>query len=41
MDRPRLPLVAGNWKMNPPTRDEALALARGLAGELGTLDGAE
>jgi triosephosphate isomerase len=41
MDRPRLPLVAGNWKMNPPTRDEALALARGLAGELGTLEGAE
>ena len=24
----RRPVVAGNWKMNPPTVDEAVALAR-------------
>ena len=41
MDRPRLPLVAGNWKMNPPTRDDAVTLGRALAAELGTLEGAE
>lgn len=41
MDRPRLPLVAGNWKMNPPTRDEALSLTGSIAQELGTLDGVE
>jgi len=28
----RTPVVAGNWKMNPPTRDEAVALARAVAG---------
>jgi triosephosphate isomerase len=27
----RTPLVAGNWKMNPAARDEALALATGVA----------
>ncbi len=27
----RVPVVAGNWKMNPPTRDEAVALARAVA----------
>ena len=27
----RRPVVAGNWKMNPPTRDEAIALARAVA----------
>lgn len=41
MDRLRLPLVAGNWKMNPPARDDAVTLARSLAGELATLEGAE
>ena len=29
--RPRTPLIAGNWKMNPTSRDEALALARASA----------
>jgi triosephosphate isomerase (TIM) len=27
----RTPVVAGNWKMNPPTPDEAVALARAVA----------
>ena len=27
----RTPVVAGNWKMNPPTRDEAIELAREVA----------
>ncbi|MEO6578004.1 MAG: triose-phosphate isomerase [Candidatus Limnocylindria bacterium] len=27
----RRPIVAGNWKMNPPTADEALGLARAVA----------
>jgi len=27
MPAPRPPLVAGNWKMNPPSREEALVLA--------------
>jgi triosephosphate isomerase len=27
----RTPIVAGNWKMNPPTRDEAVALAGAIA----------
>jgi triosephosphate isomerase (TIM) len=27
----RTPVVAGNWKMNPQTRDEAVALARAVA----------
>ncbi len=27
----RTPAVAGNWKMNPPTRDEAIALAQAVA----------
>jgi triosephosphate isomerase len=27
----RARVVAGNWKMNPPTRDEAVALARAVA----------
>jgi len=26
----RVPVIAGNWKMNPPTLDEALALARAV-----------
>ncbi|MEO8511655.1 MAG: triose-phosphate isomerase [Chloroflexota bacterium] len=41
MDRQRMPLVAGNWKMNPPARDDAMALGRALAAELGTLEDAE
>jgi triosephosphate isomerase len=28
---PRPPLIAGNWKMNPPTRDEAVALGSAVA----------
>jgi len=28
---PRVPLVAGNWKMNPTSREAAVALARGVA----------
>ncbi|HSM37846.1 MAG TPA: triose-phosphate isomerase [Candidatus Limnocylindrales bacterium] len=31
MTAPRPPLVAGNWKMNPPTVDEATSLARDVA----------
>ena len=27
----RMPVVAGNWKMNPATREDALALARAVA----------
>jgi triosephosphate isomerase (TIM) len=27
----RRPIVAGNWKMNPPSRDEAVRLATGVA----------
>ena len=27
----RTPVVAGNWKMNPPTRDEAVELAQAVA----------
>jgi len=27
----RTPVVAGNWKMNPPTREEAIALAHAVA----------
>ena len=26
----RIPLIAGNWKMNPPTLDEAIGLARAV-----------
>ena len=31
MAAPRVPLVAGNWKMNPTSRDTALQLARDVA----------
>lgn len=31
----RQPIMAGNWKLNPATEDEALALARGVAELLG------
>lgn len=41
MDRLRLPLVAGNWKMNPPTREEAAALAGALEAQLAGLEGVE
>ncbi len=30
-------LIIGNWKMNPRTGDEALELARGIAGRLGDI----
>ena len=33
----RRPLIAGNWKMNPPTQAEAYGLARAVAGELDPL----
>lgn len=33
------PLVAGNWKMNPPTVAEAVALAEALREPLGAVDG--
>lgn len=39
MERPRTPLVAGNWKMNPPTLTEAVALARAVADAGDALDG--
>ena len=31
MATPRVPLVAGNWKMHPASRSEAILLARGVA----------
>ena len=31
----RQPVVAGNWKMNPPTLDEAIALAEAGRGRRG------
>jgi len=34
----RRPVIAGNWKMNPATRSEALALADGVAGRMAALD---
>ena len=34
----RRPLIAGNWKMHPPTVDEAVALARAVAAAAGPLD---
>ena len=27
----RRPFITGNWKLNPSTRDEAIALAKGIA----------
>lgn len=27
----RKPFITGNWKLNPSTRDEAVALAKGIA----------
>ena len=41
MERPRTPLVAGNWKMNPATREDAMALAGALEAHLVGLDGVE
>ena len=35
------PLVVGNWKMNPPTVAEAVALAQALRGPLGAVEGVE
>ena len=35
------PLVAGNWKMNPPTVAEAVALAQALRGPLSAVEGVE
>jgi triosephosphate isomerase (TIM) len=35
----RRPLVAGNWKMNPPTLAEALALARDVEAGCGPVEG--
>lgn len=35
----RRPVVAGNWKMNPPTLTEAVALARAVADAGDALDG--
>ncbi len=34
-----IPLVAGNWKMNPPTVTEAVELARALRGPLSAVEG--
>lgn len=33
----RRPVIAGNWKMNPPTQDEAVSLARDVAAAVGEL----
>ncbi|HET9879004.1 MAG TPA: triose-phosphate isomerase [Candidatus Limnocylindria bacterium] len=35
----RRPVIAGNWKMNPPTLDEAISLARAVAAVSAPLDG--
>ena len=35
----RTPLVAGNWKMNPPSVAEAEALAADVVGEIDSIDG--
>lgn len=35
----RTPVVAGNWKMNPPTRDEAVDLARAVQAAARTIPG--
>lgn len=35
LDATRQPIMAGNWKMNPATEDEAIALASGLTQLLG------
>ena len=35
----RTPVVAGNWKMNPPTLEEALALARSARDAAANLTG--
>lgn len=32
---PRQPIMAGNWKMNPPTENDAMALAKALTTLLG------
>jgi triosephosphate isomerase len=37
----RRPLIAGNWKMNPPTQAEAYGLARAVAGALEPLPGVD
>ncbi|HZQ39100.1 MAG TPA: triose-phosphate isomerase [Dehalococcoidia bacterium] len=37
----RRPIAAGNWKMNPPTLDEAVELAEDLATPLGALAGTD
>ena len=41
MARPRMPLVAGNWKMNPSTRADAVALGAALEAQLAGLAGVE
>jgi len=38
---PRIPIVAGNWKMNKGAPNEAAELAGGLLGRLGALDKVE
>lgn len=30
----RKPFISGNWKLNPQTKDEALALAEGIASSI-------
>jgi len=32
----RKPFITGNWKLNPDTRDEAVALAKGIADSVTT-----
>src|SRR5947209_316932 len=41
MSKQRLPLVAGNWKMNPPSVAEAVSLARAVRTATGQLAGVE
>jgi hypothetical protein len=31
LDASRKPFISGNWKLNPQTKDEAVALAKGIA----------
>lgn len=34
LDMARTPLISGNWKLNPQTRDEAIKLATEISGSI-------
>ena len=35
LDMARKPFISGNWKLNPQTKDEAVALATEIAASIG------